>query len=215
LSNITYDSDAWIAYPEHRWVFNKLALALRLNYIAGPAGIAIPYEGDYIVRPTYNLSGMGVGARRMRLESGDNYSVRPGEFWCEFFEGPHITVDYAWQGNMLVPVFAAQGEVDDVELFRFTKWQRIVPPQLHIPGWIQEFENVPRINIEFIDGHIIEIHLRPGIDFPGDATEIVPIWSDSTKDEHQQMFELGYHLQHDPDDADGHLPIKRTGFFYK
>jgi hypothetical protein len=215
LSNITYDSDAWIAYPEHRWVFNKLALALRLNYCAGPAGVAIPHEGNYIVRPTYNLSGMGVGARRMYLDAEDNHSVRPGEFWCEFFEGPHITVDYEWHDGLLMPVFAAQGECGGVELFRFTRWHRISSPQLPVPDWIKEFENVPRINIEFIDGHIIEIHLRPGIDFPDGASEIVPIWADSTEEERQQMFELGYELQHNPDDADGHLPVERVGFFYK
>jgi hypothetical protein len=215
LSNITYDSDAWTAYPEHRWLFNKLAVAMRLGYRAGPAGIPIPQEGSYIVRPTYNLSGMGVSPRRLYLEEGDNHSVKPGEFWCEFFEGPNVTIDYVWQDSVLTPVFAAQGDSDGIELFRFTRWHLITPPAYQIPDWISELQDVPRINIEFIDGHLIEIHLRPGIDFPDGATEIVPIWSDSTEAERQQMFELGYELHHDPDDADGHLKISRVGFFYK
>lgn len=221
MLEVEYDCDAWIRYPEHRWVFNKLEVALRLGYNAGPSGVSVPNNGDYVVRPTYNLSGMGVNARRIQLTRGDYSTVKPGEFWCEYFHGPNITVDYKWDtvdGNtVLRPVFAAQGHRAGLglELYRFTEWRRISAPFFQLPTWINEFQNVPRFNIEFIHDRIIEIHLRSGVDFPHGADHLIPIWSDTPDSEYDRLFKLGYKYKDDIDDADGHLPVSRLGFFYK
>lgn len=179
----------------------------------------MPSRGDYIVRPIYNLSGMGVGARRMQLNPGDHHSVKPGEFWCTYFHGPNVTVDYEWDrvdGEMVLrPVFAAQGYRSGDDLYRFNGWQRIEPPHWRLPDWINELVDVPRINIEFIHDQIIEIHLRPGVDFPDGATQIIPIWVDMTDAECDVFFRAGYEMHLNGDDADGHLPVPRLGFFYK
>ena len=63
---INEDYQAWIAYPEYRWIFNKLEIALKLGYQAGPACVPlppVPYHFKAVVRPIYNLYGMGVGAK--------------------------------------------------------------------------------------------------------------------------------------------------------
>lgn len=214
-----FDSDAWYRYPSHRWVFNKLELSLKLGYEAGPAGTSVPIEDDYIVRPTYNLSGMGVNARRIRLKRGDFHTVKPGEFWCEYFHGPNISIDYEWEiingVPGLRPIFAAQGSRTSPEIFRFNAWKRIEPPFWELPNWINNLQDVPRFNIEFIHDKIIEIHLRPGIDFPDGATEIIPIWDDMTDADCQKFFDRGYKFESNFDDADGHLTTKRLGFLYK
>ena len=36
MSSLDEDYQAWDAYPQHRWVFNKLEVALKLGYKAGP-----------------------------------------------------------------------------------------------------------------------------------------------------------------------------------
>lgn len=210
-----HDSDAWSKYPEHRWVYNKLELSLSLGYCAGPSGIQIPHDGEYIIRPIYNLSGMGAGARRAVLKKGDTHATKPGEFWCEFFYGPNISVDYEWRSSTLTPVFAAIGTHTTQDLYRFAGWKLIDPPNYLIPTWIKNFDNVPRINIEFIDGKIIEIHLRQGVDFPHGATEIIPIWHDTSVQERQRIEQMGFCYVDNHDDADGHLPVSRTGFYYK
>lgn len=219
MPDVRFDSDAWNAYPQHRWLFNKLELALRLGYCAGPGGVSVPKDGDYIIRPVYNLSGMGVGARRAQLKRGDTSSVRPGEFWCEYFHGPQITIDYEWgevNGSFgLRPVFAAQGYRTSQEMYRFSAWHRIDPPHWRLPQWLNTLSDVPRFNIEFIHDQIIEIHLRSGVDFPPGATDIIPIWEDMTDAENQMFLSRGYKLELNYDDADGHLSVSRLGFFYR
>lgn len=220
MSNIIkYDEDAWQAYPQHRWIFNKLELALKLGYNAGPCGVGVNTPNYYIVRPIYNLSGMGVGARRIYLDPVDRTSVRPGEFWVEEFTGAHLSIDYTWDSNLRIPqaIFASQGYRTDSELYRFNAWKKLTPPPIQLPTWITTFNNVPQFNIEFIGTKIIEIHLRPGIaDFPDGATEIIPVWKDSAEDQHrfmQSRTEWKWSL--DVEDADGHLSVEREGFYFR
>jgi hypothetical protein len=165
-----------------------------------------------------NLSGMGVSACRMQLETSDCSSVPPGYFWCEQFHGLHTTIDYEWTSEAcptLTPVFAANGYRTSTQLYRFSAWKKIVPPRFTLPEWINELANVPRINIEFIHDKIIEIHLRSGVDFPPEATEIIPRWSDMSDADCEIFTRLGYDYHIDFEDADGHLEITRMGFFFK
>lgn len=219
MSSVEYDCDAWNRYPRHRWLFNKLELSLKLGYQAGPGGTSVPSHKNYIVRPIYNLSGMGVGARKIKIGPGDHHSVKPGEFWCEYFDGPNVSVDYEWDmvdgERVLRPVFAAQGFRTSPELYRFNAWKRIQPPHWKLPDWISDLQDVPRFNIEFIHDNIIEIHLRPGVDFPEDSTQLIPIWLDMSDDECKFFERKGFKLHLDQDDADGHLPMMRLGFFYR
>ena len=71
MKRIDEDEQAWVAFPQHRWVFNKLEVALKLGYEAGPACVPVQHTGTYIVRPIYNLYGMSVGAKRVFLRKED------------------------------------------------------------------------------------------------------------------------------------------------
>lgn len=215
MTEIRYDCEAWEAYPQHRWVFNKLELALRLGHSAGPGGTDIPVTDDYIIRPIYNLSGMGVGARKERLQIGDHTSVKPGEFWCEWFEGDNFSIDVEWDGHKLVPVHAARGIRPSDDISRFDGWKRIDPKDpllslVHLPMWLYEFQDVPKLNIELVGSNIIEIHLRHGNDFPEGASEIIPVWEDKIIDAPH-----GYKFVESIEDADTHLTPKRLGFYWR
>ena len=88
------DYQAWEAYPQYRWIYNKLELALELGYEAGPACVPVKKTGDYIVRPVYNLYGMGIGAVKKHFDRYkdaedliNHEHIPPGYFWCEWFDG--------------------------------------------------------------------------------------------------------------------------------
>jgi hypothetical protein len=69
------DFQAWNLYrdTEHRWVFNKLEVALRQGLHAGPAATAPDRNGTYIYRPIYNLYGMGIGAKKFKYDKDSMY----------------------------------------------------------------------------------------------------------------------------------------------
>jgi len=197
------DRDAWQLWPHHRNWFNKLWLSLEMCYTCGPCGVAPPKAGYYIVRPIYNLAGMGVGARKQYLNTNDLSQVEPGYFWCEWFDGPQHSVTYEWDGKW-VPTSSWQGVLAPRSLTRFLKWtQSRFTPEL--PEMFDVLKDVEQINVEWIGNRIIEVHLRPSPD-PQEYAEYIPVWAD-------QALPVG-----DPtwvesfDDADGFLKTPRIGF---
>ena len=209
---IETDSEAYRAYPNlHNW-FNKLWLSEQLGYDCGPAGIAPTRSGHYIVRPIINLVGMSVGAAKMWIEGGDTKGVDPGYFWCQWFEGHQISVDYEWAGKWN-PVSCWEATVDDQHLYKFQKWERCGQyPELG--SFFDDIADngVTRINVEFVDGKPIEVHLRQSPD--PDYDVLIPIWQGEEK-KVDVFKELGYVYISDYDDADGQILKSRIGFMVK
>jgi hypothetical protein len=56
----TDDPDAWMLYPEHRWIYDKLRVAESQGLTCGPHGVA-PAAYPVFSQPIINLKGMGVG----------------------------------------------------------------------------------------------------------------------------------------------------------
>src|SRR5262245_56422403 len=76
----TEDSDAWMWNPAHRWVYDKLAVALSQGLDAGPHGTKPP-RFPVFSKPIVNLKGMGMSSRVLR--SPDEYAAHcfPGHMW--------------------------------------------------------------------------------------------------------------------------------------
>src|SRR5262249_45117653 len=55
----TEDSDAWLWFPDHRWVYDKVAIALSQGLDAGPHGVPPP-RFPVFSKPITNLKGMGI-----------------------------------------------------------------------------------------------------------------------------------------------------------
>lgn len=194
------DALAWKQYPQHHQWFNKLYFSEQMGYNCGPNGLAPEESNWYCVRPVMNLAGMGVGARKQWINAGDNRSVEPGYFWCEWFEGDHISVTYRWRSGW-VPISAYEGFHDGENLSRFAYWMRTDP--LHLRGFVQ-FHDVELLNVEFIGGRPIEVHFRDTPDPDGNL--IMPIWADmEVPDDMIEHF----------DDANGFLELPRLGFVVK
>jgi hypothetical protein len=172
------DADVWRQCPhEYLWIYDKLIVARKQGFSAGPAGIPVPKPAQYIVRPITNIRMMSRGASKQWLTPDDTDLVPDGYFWSECFEGRHTSVDFHYGIQHL----AVEGFRDDPDrLDRFSKWQKI-DDQYKFPEMLGELCSLtPWINIECIDGKVIEIHLRWNDDFCNHNSEIIyPVWQDT------------------------------------
>ena len=204
---IDEDEIAWSKYPQYRKWFNKLYVADHFGYRCGPAGIPVPYSGFYVVRPIYNLSGMGVGATVECLTPYDINKIPPGYFWVEMFFGTHYSFDYVKTNNTFEQLNCYVGTNTKENLSLFTSWIKtnykfILPPSL-------EALDVERLNIEVIGDKIIEVHLRNGFDHMMQYEEILPVFKGDSKTRE------GYTYVEGPADGYGHLTRPRIGYLVK
>lgn len=202
------DYQAYRKFPQYTKWFNKLYLAERLGYECGPCGIAPIKSNYYIVRPIYNLSGMSLNASKKYIEADDYTKVPPGYFWCEWFDGCHISVTYKKNNKHFKPISAWKAYKKDLQ---FTKWEKTTNfPDT--PLFLNELLQTDTVNIEFIGNKVIEVHLRDSPD--PDYDVLIPIWADNTTKvlEYKQQ---GYQFIHSYENADGFLENPRIGFMVK
>ena len=191
------DIDAYDAYPELQHWYDKLWVAHQLGYHAGTE--QVPTAGHYVVRPTMNLQGCGIGAS---IKFYCNDEIVPDDyFWSEIFYGDHVTIDYTRVNGVWQQGHTFKGVNTATDLIHFSCWIR-VEHAYSLPKMFDEI-TADYINIEIIGGRIIEVHLRHNTD-PVMYDEFIPIW-DST-----QTCPEGYVAILD---AEQH--VDRLGFFVK
>jgi hypothetical protein len=205
------DAQAYLDYAKIRHLYNKLWLSEELGYYCGPAGLAPDRSGFYIVRPIMNLRGMSAGTHKLWLDAGDTRKVPPGYFWCEFFEGRHLSVTYEKVNSDYSIKHCYEGFKD--ENGKFIQWKK-VSDELDLPKKIKKelCKQVKICNAEFIGGKLIEIHLR-GTPDP-ESEELFPVWKDNQIIV-DKLTKLGYNYTDSYDDADGFLDNPRLGFMIK
>lgn len=166
------EDNVWLSVdPDDIWVMDKLILSRKMGYVCGPVGLDVKKRGYYIVRPCVNMLGLGLGATKMFLD-GDTCDLPYGYFWCEWFEGRHLSVDYQWGVQSLCVEGIKPADT-------FTKWDEWVKVEDKIP-----FPSILKplakkykwINCEFIGGKLIEVHLRHNMDFADGITHFIPVW---------------------------------------
>ena len=159
------------ADPDDLWVCDKLILSRKLGYKCGPAGIDVPEPGWYVVRPCVNALGLGLGAKKKYIVE-ETMDLDYGSFWCEWFEGRHLSVDYKYGKQILcVEGFKSKNT--------FTKWDRWVKTddQIPLPKILNTLaDRYIYINCEFIGNKLIEVHFRYNPDFEDDISEFIPVW---------------------------------------
>ena len=193
------DDDAWFdCHEDDLWIFDKLILSRKLGYICGPVDAYVPEPDHYIVRPCVNPAGMGRGATIEYIEK-DTDHLPVGYFWCEIFQGRHLSVDY-YHGNQKL---VTEGFRDkDNPLWKFNRWLR-VDDEIDYPDILNELKgNYPTINCEFIGDNLIEVHLRGNYEM-GKFSEIVPVW----EGEEQSIMEGYTYVEH--------KDFNRLGFWKK
>jgi hypothetical protein len=177
VSSSMDDIDCWnVVDPKYLWVTDKLLLAKMLGYNCGPAGLIPEQDGVYIVRPCVNYRMMSRGAQFMLLGPSYDDTVPDGFFWCEKFEGRHLSFDFHFGKQIL----AVEGFREDRDrLDRFSKWIK-VDDQFDVPVVLQSIMHDNEwVNFEVIGDRVIEVHFRYNDDFAGhDSEEIIPVWKD-------------------------------------
>ena len=153
------------------WAMDKLLLSTKMGYRCGPTGTDVPESGHYCVRPCVNAFGLGLGAEKVYIKDSTDH-LPPGHFWCEWFEGRHLSVDYQ-KGEQTLCVEGFKNE------HTFTKWDRWVKTEdaVPMPDVIRKyFGHKDIINLEFIGDKLIEVHFRGNPDFTDGINEFIPVW---------------------------------------
>lgn len=160
------------ADPDELWAMDKLILARKMGYSCGPAGVPVDTPGEYIVRPCVNAMGLGLGAQKKYLERNTEH-LEPGYFWCEFFSGRHLSIDY-YHGEQHLCV---EGFKSPNTFTTWNLWKR-TGDRIPLPGILEQFKHKEWINCEFIDGNLIEVHFRynPNFTLRPDINEFIPVW---------------------------------------
>lgn len=164
-------------HHEDLWIYNKLQLSRSLGYTCGPTGTTVPKPGFYIVRPCINFLGMSRLSRIEWIEnSTDDY--HPSEFWCEIFQGEHLSVDFKDKISKLV----VQGlRKTNSPLYKWEKWKKI-NKKIEFPSILNNLVgNYDYINCEFIGNKLIEVQFRQNPDFRYGNSVAIPIWNDENK----------------------------------
>lgn len=157
--------------PDDIWVLDKLILSRKLGYNSGPVGLDVPHPGHYIVRPCVNMLGLGLGAQKVWLNK-ETMHLPVGHFWCEWFDGRHLSIDYQWGTQVL----AVEGFKDSATFTHWKRWER-VKDTVTLPNILTEFsQRYKHINCEFIGNKLIEVHLRRNEDFDNNVNVFVPVW---------------------------------------
>jgi hypothetical protein len=159
----TEDADAWQWYPRQRWVYDKIAVALSQGLAAGPHGTSPP-GFPVFSKPVINLKGMGMGSRVIRSPAEYEQHHAPGHMWMTLLEGRHVSSDVAIVAGAPVWWRHVTGHPGPGGTFDY--WIVHAEPEAAIEArcgdWIRRnlAGYTGMLNLETIDGTIIEVHLR-------------------------------------------------------
>ncbi len=165
----TDDPEAWAWNPAHRWVFDKLQVALSQGLAAGPHGVAPPAYPVFS-KPIMNFRGLGAGSRILR--SAEDYEAHhtAGHFWMTLLEGRHVSSDVALVDGEPRWWRHATGLATGEGMFDRWTIHAAADPELEAAcgAWIAHnlkgFTGI--LNLETIGGRIIEAHLRLSDQWP-------------------------------------------------
>jgi len=199
----TEDSDAWRWYPAHRWVYDKLAVALSQDLAAGPHGTAPP-GFPVFSKPIVNLRGMSVGSRVLNSQAEYDAHYAPGHFWMALLEGRHVSSDIAvvdgepcwWRhvtgkpaGEGMFDYWIVHAEPDAAIESQCGEWIK-----KHLAGY------TGMLNLETIGEKIIEVHLRFADQWPD---LYGPGWVDALI----ELYERGEWNFSDDDRSEGYSAV--------
>jgi hypothetical protein len=186
----TEDADSWEWYPAHRWIYDKLAVALSQGLEAAPHGV-MPKRFPVFSKPLMNLRGMGTGSRV--IASADEYkaALTPGHFWCTLLIGRHVSSDVAVVRGEPRWWRHTTGAAQPGGTFDY--WHIHAEPMPEVEDWCGAWLRkrlrgyTGMVNFETIGARIIEVHLRfadqwPDLYGPGWVPALIRLYSDGIWD---------------------------------
>ena len=182
----TDDTDSWLLYPQHRWIYNKLLICESQGLPHAPHGIA-PETFPVFSKPVYNLRGMGTGGQIFHSLAEYEAGQQPGHLWMPLLQGEHISTDLAvLRGE---PVWCRHAHGHEIFGGAFDYWHILAEsrPQLesYCSEWVRRHlsDYTGMVNLETIGGRIIEGHLRFADQWPdlygaGWIQQVVALYAD-------------------------------------
>ncbi len=159
----TEDADSWMWYPAHRWIYDKLAVALSQGLDAAPHGV-MPPGFPVFSKPMINLRGMGTGSLAIGSEAEYKAALAPGHFWSTLLTGRHVSTDVAIVNGYPRWWRHATGAVTPGGTF--DHWHIHAEAMAEVEDWCGAWAAkhlagyTGMANFETIGGKIIEAHLR-------------------------------------------------------
>jgi len=159
----TDDPEAWAWNPRHRWVFDKLQIALSQGLVAAPHGLPPPAYPVFS-KPIINFAGMGAGGRVLSsLHDYQQYNT-PGHFWMPLAKGRHVSSDAAVVRGRFRWIRHATGLPTTDGMFDYWTVHAKQDSKLErrLARWTRRFlsDYTGMVNFETIGETIIEAHLR-------------------------------------------------------
>lgn len=157
------DWQAWQQFPRHRWIYDKLAVALSQGIEAAPHGVPPPFFPVFS-KPITNLRSMGAGSRAIHDAADYAAALEPGHFWAELLTGAHVSTDAAVIDGRVVWWRHATGAA--LPGGTFDHWHIHAAAMPKIEDWCGAWAErhlagyTGMVNFETIGGRIIEAHLR-------------------------------------------------------
>jgi hypothetical protein len=159
----TDDPDSWQLYPAHRWIYDKMAVALSQGLEAAPHGVTPP-GFPVFSKPITNLRGMGIGSRAIASEADYQAAMTAGHFWCTLLTGPHVSTDVALVDGQPRWWRHTTGVTGPGGTFDY--WHIHPEAMPDVEGWCGAWSGkhltgyTGMANFETIGSRIIEAHLR-------------------------------------------------------
>jgi hypothetical protein len=179
------DFDAWVLFPKHRWVYDKLTVALSQGLDAAPHGVPPP-GFPVFSKPITNLRSMGSGSRVIETEEDYRDTQTAGHFWCTLLTGDHVSSDVAVvDGN---PVWWRHATGVPAPGGTFDYWHIHAEANPAVEAWCTDWARkhlvgyTGMLNLETIGARIIEGHLRfadqwPDLNGPGWVEALVEFYT--------------------------------------
>jgi hypothetical protein len=159
----TEDADSWEWFPAHRWIYDKLAVALSQGLQAAPHGV-MPPAFPVFSKPLMNLRGMGTGSRAIASAEEYREALAPGHFWCTLLTGAHVSSDVALVDGEARWWRHTTGEAGPGGTFDYWLVHGSAMPEVEdwCGAWSRQHLRgyTGMANFETIGGRIIEAHLR-------------------------------------------------------
>ena len=181
----TDDELAYQRYPQHRWIYNKLLICETQGLDNAPHDI-MPRQFPVFSKPIYNMRGMGCGGKIIESPEQFRAAVQPGHMWMPLLNGEHVSTDAAVIDGKAVWWRHTIGK--SLEQGMFDHWVILAESRPEIEeycgAWLRRhFQGYTGcVNIETIDGKIIEAHLRfadqwPDLYGPGWIDAVVELYA--------------------------------------
>jgi hypothetical protein len=163
------DVQAYLYYPDHNKIYNKLKIFEYQNLRAFPLPI-IPKKYPVVIKPIINLCGMGLNSKKINNYKEIKPYLNSNLFWCEFLEGSHYSWDFIIRDGKILYYIVFEGIKKTFGTFKYWKLLNVNNIPKNILDFIDDFldDYTGSLNVEVIskdlnsDCNIIEAHLRSG-----------------------------------------------------